>query len=173
MRIAKQRQRVAAWEILAIPDDDSTPDAMAHLDGILDRGGLTDACRTVLRGSSKEWMTTADIQTGLRELGFDLKKYKAPHASIMTTVNRLTEGDESEVMVKRSSNPGATEYKWVGPSYAAATGVSIAQFAAIHAEHAKQLKEARESVVAATEKMNRELLEATDVIRPRRLGVRD
>jgi hypothetical protein len=119
VKIAKQRQRVAAWEILATKDDDSSPNALTSLDSILDREGLTDACSTVLRASTKEWMTTADIQVALREFGFDLRKYKAPHASIMTTVNRLAEGPNSQVVVRRTSTPGGTEYKWVGSRFSA------------------------------------------------------
>jgi hypothetical protein len=120
VKIAKQRQRVAAWEILANNDDGRSPNSPTSLDSILDREGLTDACSTVLRASTKEWMTTAEIQVALREFGFDLGKYKAPHASIMTTVNRLAEGPNSEVVVRRSSTPGGTEYRWVGSRFSAA-----------------------------------------------------
>jgi len=102
--IAKAKRRIAAWTELC--DDTETGELVPDLD----LGGLTDACRTVLRSSRKEWMTTADIQNDLRELGFPLGDYKAPAASITTTVNRLV--DAGEVAVDRRSNPGATEYKW-------------------------------------------------------------
>ena len=112
VKIAKQRQRVAALQVLTAPEDETEDESPA----MADIEGLTDACRTVLRGSTKGWMTTAEIQRSLRELGFPLEKYKAPHASILTTVNRMTEGDNPEVAVNRSATPGGTEYKWVGSS---------------------------------------------------------
>jgi hypothetical protein len=102
--IAKAKRRVAAWAELC--DDSETGEFVPDLD----LGGLTEACRTVLRSSRKEWMTVADIQRDLRELGFALDSYKAPAASITTTVNRMHEA--GEVAVNRTSNPGATEYKW-------------------------------------------------------------
>jgi len=103
--IAKQKRKVAAWAELSNESDVA--------DGIdLDLGGLADACRTVLRASRKEWMTVADILGALKGLGFPLDKYKAPAASVTTTVNRLAE--DHEVVVDRRSHPGATEYKWVG-----------------------------------------------------------
>jgi hypothetical protein len=105
IEIAKQKRKVAAWAELC--DESEVADAID-----LDLGGLADACRTVLRASRKEWMTVADIMGALKELGFPLDKYKAPAASVTTTVNRLAE--DHEVVVDRRSNPGATEYKWVG-----------------------------------------------------------
>jgi DNA-binding HxlR family transcriptional regulator len=102
--IAKAKRRVAAWAELC--DDSKTGEQIVDLD----LGGLTEACRTVLRSSGKGWITTAEIQADLKELGFPLDKYKAPAASITTTVNRLVEA--GEVAVNRRSNPGATEYRW-------------------------------------------------------------
>jgi hypothetical protein len=104
--IAKAKRRVAAWAELC--DDTETGEQVVDLD----LGGLTEACRTVLRSSRKEWVTTAEIQSDLKELGFTLSDYKAPAASITTTVNRLV--DAGEVVVSRRSNPGATEYQWKG-----------------------------------------------------------
>src|SRR5208283_5985031 len=89
----------------------------------LDLGGLTDACRTVMRGSRKAWMTIAEIQEGLRELGFPLKDYKAPTASITTTVNRLAEPEVGEVVVEKHVGR-ANEYKWVGPRWGAPSSLA-------------------------------------------------
>ncbi len=72
IEIAKQKRRVAAWSELCEQGE------FAEVPLDLDLGGLTEACRTVLRSSRKEWMTTADIQRDLRELGFRLSDYKAP-----------------------------------------------------------------------------------------------
>jgi hypothetical protein len=116
VKIAKQRQLVAAWEIIAEQEDASGPDSSgANLDDLLDREGLTNAISTVMRASSKEWMTTSDVQAGLQDFGFDLKKYKAPHAAILTTVNRLVE--KGEVEVRPMTTAGGTQYKWVGSRF--------------------------------------------------------
>ncbi len=109
--IAKTKRRLAAW--LEIADDSGTGELVPELE----LGGLTDGCRTVLRASRKGWITTAEVQADLKKLGFPLDKYKAPAASITTTVNRLV--DAGEVEADRRSNPGATEYKWVGPNWGA------------------------------------------------------
>lgn len=104
VEIARQRRKVAAWAELCgggLTD--------ANDPGL---GGLSDACRTALRASRKEWMTASEIQTALKELGFPLEKYKAPAASITTTVNRLAES--GEVVADRRTTPGAIEYRWVG-----------------------------------------------------------
>jgi len=108
--IARQKKRIAALVELCDTDEDAEP----TID--LDLGGLTDACRTVLRGSRKTWLTISEIQQGLQELGFPLKDYKAATASITTTVNRLV--DAHEVVIEKHVG-GANEYKWVGPSWGA------------------------------------------------------
>jgi hypothetical protein len=84
--IAKTKRRIAAWAELAEDGDLALP----PID--LDLGGLTDACTTVLRGSRKDWLNTSEIQRALKELGFPIDTYKAPNASIATTVNRLVHG---------------------------------------------------------------------------------
>lgn len=103
--IAKQKRKVAAWVELCDESDVAEP-----VD--LDLGGLSDACRTALRGSRKEWITIAEIQAALKELGFPLQQYKAPAASITTTVNRMVE--EGSVVPHKLAD-GVAEYKWVGP----------------------------------------------------------
>jgi hypothetical protein len=105
--IARAKRRLAAW--MEILDDTESGELVPEL-GL---GGLTDACRTVLRSSRKQKITVAEIQADLRKLGFPLDEYKAPAASITTTVNRLEEA--GEVSADRS-NPGATTYQWKGAS---------------------------------------------------------
>jgi hypothetical protein len=105
VQIARQKRRVAALAELCNADEASESEAD------LDLGGLTEACTTVLRGTRKEWLNTAEILMALKELGFQLGHYKAPIASITTTVNRLVE----DGVVVAEKRPGdATEYKWVG-----------------------------------------------------------
>jgi len=150
--IAKQRRKVAAWQELCATEEDDTPSALPHLESLLDLGGLTEAIKTVLRGSRKEWMNTSEIMTALRELGFPLEKYKAPMASITTTVNRLVDG--GEVVVERRSNPGAAEYKWVGPiSYEKSLAEHAAeinrQLDEIASRAAEPIRASEEAAVAA------------------------
>ena len=108
--IAKTKRRIAAW--IELLDDTETGELVSEIDLAL--GGLTDVCRTAMRASRKEWMTTYEIQRAIKELGFPLDKYKAPAASILTTVNRLVES--GEVVIDKRPQPGASEYKWVGKS---------------------------------------------------------
>ena len=118
--IAKTKRRIAAWAELC--DDTETGELVVELN----LGGLTEACRTVLRSSRKTWLTISEIQEGLRELRFPLCDYKAPTASITTTVNRLVEA--GEVVVDKRPQAGANEYKWVGP----------AEYPAMNAENFKR-----------------------------------
>jgi hypothetical protein len=113
--IARQKRKVAAWSELCDESEigDGVTDALESLG--LDLGGLSEACRTAMRASRKEWMTIAEIQETLKELGYPLDKYKAPSASITTTVNRLV--DNNEVVVEKRPG-GASEYRWVGQVYA-------------------------------------------------------
>jgi hypothetical protein len=121
VKIAKQRQKVAAWGTLAAQDDeDSTQHSLGSvLNNLLDRESLTNACCTVLKASTKEWMKTSDIQTALRDFGFDLTRYISPHSAIMTTVQRLVEKGQVATQVNGSVLLGS-EYKWIGSRFSAA-----------------------------------------------------
>jgi hypothetical protein len=115
VKIARQRRKVAAWSELCDEGEynNDAANALAERVGLTEMGGLTEACRTAMRGSRKQWMTVAEIYTALKELGFPLDKYKAPEASITTTVNRMTGGDFAEV--ERSNNIGGPiTYRWRG-----------------------------------------------------------
>lgn len=109
--IAKQKRKVAALAELCGENE------FSELAVDLDLGGLTDACTTVLRGSRKEWLNTGEIQIALKELGFPIHTYKAPNASIATTVNRLAE--DGVVVADKRLGAGAIEYKWVGKAQSA------------------------------------------------------
>ncbi len=109
--IAKQKRKVAAWSELCDESEYSDATALGELIG-LDLGGLTEACKTAMRASRKEWMTIAEILAALKELGFPLEKYKAPAASVTTTINRLVEAKE---VIPDKHPGGAHEYKWAGP----------------------------------------------------------
>jgi hypothetical protein len=106
IEIARQKRKVAALAELC--DESDIADQLIDLE----LGGLTEACTTVLRGSRKEWLNTSEIQSALKELGFPISAYKAPNASIATTVNRLAE--DGVVVADKRLGAGAIEYKWVG-----------------------------------------------------------
>jgi hypothetical protein len=106
IEIARQKRKVAALSELCNEDE------IVDLVPSLELGGLTEACTTALRGTRKEWLTTTEILAALKELGFQLGHYKAPIASITTTVNRLVE--DGVVVADKRLGAGATEYKWVG-----------------------------------------------------------
>jgi hypothetical protein len=121
IEIARQKRKVAALVELCGEGEGDEPTNIAVVRAGLELGGLTDACRTAMRSSRKQWMTISEIQEALKELGFPLDKYKAPTASITTTVNRLVEAGEVEVD-KRPG--GASEYKWVGAQMPMRLGAS-------------------------------------------------
>jgi len=106
IEIARQKRKVAALAELCGEGD------FSEMSVDLDLGGLSEACATVLRGSREISLTAAQIMSELRELGFDLEKYKAPLASITTTVNRMVES--GEVIVLKGAAVGSKEYKWAG-----------------------------------------------------------
>ncbi len=112
IEVARQRRKVAALaELCDEGTGDEPANSIAMRDG-LGLGGLTAACRTAFRASRKERMTIAEIQKVLKELGFPLAKYKAPAASITTTVNRMVEAKEVEI----EKHPrGGSKYRWLGP----------------------------------------------------------
>jgi len=104
--IARHRRKLAALiELSGEADFDN-----GSVD--LNLGGLTEACIIVLRGSHKEWLNTSEVQNALRELGFPIHTYKAPNASIATTLNRLV--GKRYVAADKKVGEGAIEYKWVG-----------------------------------------------------------
>jgi hypothetical protein len=105
IKIAKLKRKVAAFAELCDEGDAVDPQVDLNL------GGLTDVCKTAMRASRKEWMTIADIQETISELGFPLEQYKAPAASITTTVNRLADSGEVEADRRLGES---VKYKWVG-----------------------------------------------------------
>lgn len=112
IKIARQKKRISALAELC----DETEFGDRPFD--FDLGGLADVCRTAMRASRKEWMTIAEIQSAVKELGYPLDKYKAPAASITTTVNRMLE--DGEVVIDKRPIPGANEYKYIGLGHKAA-----------------------------------------------------
>jgi predicted transcriptional regulator len=105
VKIAKTKRRLAAWAELC--DDTEAGEQVVELD----LGGLTEACRTALRSSRRAWINVTEVKDILEGLGFPIKDYKAPIASLTTTLNRLSES--GEVVSAKIGN--TTDYRWVGP----------------------------------------------------------
>lgn len=115
VRIAKQKRRIAALAQLC--EDENELDKPL----LLELGGMTEACSTVLRASRKEAINVTEILANLKELGFPLDGYKSPVASVTTTVNRLVES--GVVKMFRVTGEGRV-YKWVGPKYGAPSSLA-------------------------------------------------
>lgn len=105
IKIAKQKRKIAALAELC----DESEFADQSLD--LDLGDLTEAVKTALRSSRKEWLHVGEVISILQELGFPIRDYKAPTATVSTSLRRLKERDE---VVAQKVGPDY-EYKWVGP----------------------------------------------------------
>ncbi|HEV3275673.1 MAG TPA: hypothetical protein VG860_02555 [Terriglobia bacterium] len=72
--------------------------------------GITDAIRTILRGSM-ERMSPTDVRDNLRENDFDLSGYTAPMASIYKVLSRLYESGE----IVQEREDGKVFYRWYRP----------------------------------------------------------
>jgi hypothetical protein len=106
VRIARKKRRIAALAELC------SDSGLADQSQEFELGGISDAVRSVMRSSRKEWLNVGEIKSGLEEFGFPVKDYKSPIATIITVLKRLVE--EEEVVVDKR-NKDYAEYKWVGP----------------------------------------------------------
>ncbi len=140
VKIARHKKRIAA--LVELCDESEFGEQPFDFD----LGGLTDVCRTAMRASRKEWMTTAEIQSAVRELGFPLHKYKAPAASITTTVNRML--SDGEVVIDKRPTPGANEYKYVGLGHKLAGNLAEALRAITEAMNKSITPTAQEAALA-------------------------
>jgi hypothetical protein len=60
-----------------------------------ENAGMTDSIREILR-KSPEPITASEIRDSLEKLGFDMKSYSNPLATVHTVLRRLAEADEVE-----------------------------------------------------------------------------
>ena len=77
--------------------------AIAPLVGETAPSGLTDAVRKIL-AEADEPLAASEIRDRLSTMGFDMKSYSNPLATIHTILRRLTESDEAHVQ-----KPGKVE----------------------------------------------------------------
>ena len=75
--------------------------------------GMTDCIRDVLK-DAPEPLTAAEIREKLEALGFDMKSYSNPLATIHTVLRRLTEADE--VVTMHESSAGRRAFMPLGHS---------------------------------------------------------
>ena len=101
IRIAKQRERIAALTVLAEQDEEVDQVVGMTL------GGLTDACRTAYRGVFPESLTAMGVRDKLVQLGFPIDCYKNAMAAIHTVLGRLEANGEI-----KSTEHGS--YQWLG-----------------------------------------------------------
>jgi len=73
--------------------------------------GLTDASRMVLKAAGHP-LTALEVRAQLEGMGFDLSRYANDLAVIHTTLKRLTEADEVEVVPQAWGKPS---YAWKVP----------------------------------------------------------
>jgi hypothetical protein len=73
--------------------------------------GLTDACRMVLRAAGHQ-LTVAEIRAQLSAMGVDLSRYSNDLAAIHTTLKRLQEAGEVQVVPQAYDKPA---YLWLRP----------------------------------------------------------
>ncbi len=103
-RIARQKRIVAAFSELVGAGSNSTPPA-----GLVE--GITDACRTVLRGAEKP-LYPVEIRDRILALGIPNKGQVM--ASVYITLRRLKDSKEVRTVQDRDGT-GATQdaYEWI------------------------------------------------------------
>ena len=87
--------------------------------------GLTDACRTVLRGAGVP-MTPVEVRDRLKTIGADLSRYTSDISAVHTILKRLNDSGELRA-IPRGTDKQA--YIWNRPPHAAALGPDITAFA--------------------------------------------
>src|SRR5947209_4754478 len=85
VRIAKQKRVIAALTELANVDDDSAPP-----EGLVK--GITDACKTAVRGADGKALYPSEVRDRIKALGFPEQKNLL--ASVHTVLKRLAEAGE-------------------------------------------------------------------------------
>jgi len=83
---ARLKQSVDALWPLAFPDADTPPDINSMT--------LADAIRLLVQSCSGRYITIKEVRGKLEDIGFDLKKYANPLASIHTAAARMVASEE-------------------------------------------------------------------------------
>lgn len=104
-RIAQLRQTVGSLSPLVVGSENAK--AVGDATPYLDKSGLTDVVRDVLRASDKP-LRPLQVKEGLERIGFDLTVYKNAMAAVHTVLKRLVENGEA----KSTTAGGQTLYQW-------------------------------------------------------------
>jgi hypothetical protein len=97
--------------------------AIAPLVGEAVPSGLTDAIRTILAKADGP-LSASEIRDRLSGMGFDMKSYSNPLATIHTILRRLTDSDEAHVQKETHIEPIAGKRFVVGKSMKGFIGVA-------------------------------------------------
>lgn len=109
IQIAKQQRQVASLATLA--DESEETDQVLEM-GL---GGLTEACRTVLRAAGNRGLEPMEVRKELRHFHFPIDEYSNAMASIHTVLKRLVESGEVRIAIHdRGDEKDSSVYQWVG-----------------------------------------------------------
>jgi len=91
--------------------------------------GMTGSIREILK-KSPEPLTASEIRDGLEKLGFDMKSYSNPLATIHTVLRRLAEAEEVETTHASPGKRYAVPLKFRGVSFLSSkSGVTVEKIA--------------------------------------------
>jgi hypothetical protein len=100
--------------------------AIAPLVGESAPSGLTDAVRTIL-AKADEPLSAGEIRDRLVGMGFDMKSYSNPLATIHTILRRLAESDEVHVQKHSNIEPIAGKRFVIGKNLKGFVGIGRIQ----------------------------------------------
>ncbi len=100
--------------------------ALAPLVGEASPKGLTDAIRKIL-ASSEEPLTASQIRDRLTAMGFDMKAYSNPLATIHTVLRRLSQSEEADVQKHSRVEPILGKRFVIGKKFKGMIGIGRIQ----------------------------------------------
>ena len=100
--------------------------AIAPLVGETAPSGLTDAVRKIL-AEADEPLAASEIRDRLSTMGFDMKSYSNPLATIHTILRRLAEADEATVQKHSKIEPIAGKRFVIGKNLKGFVGIARLQ----------------------------------------------
>lgn len=104
IEVSKVKRQIAALTELTCDGEESGATAGLNL------GGLTEACRTALQ-ATKRPLTITGLKSMLEFFEYPVEKYKSPLASIQTTITRMMDSGEVELVEMPDKNRRG--YRWI------------------------------------------------------------
>jgi hypothetical protein len=117
---------IQANSLAALCDDIPANSRLAHIVRTMQKTGLTQNVRNVLKGTG-EWMTPMRIRDYLVRIQTDLTRYANPLGSIHTILGRLVENEEVEQDIDKKTNKPT--YRWKPPFFWSEGDVSMEEVA--------------------------------------------